>query len=122
MLCGGTITARHEPPGSSPILEVTLSRPLPKGEVGSLEYQANYSPGAPWRPSTGRWPARASNVDIVVQFNRQRLPRGVWWTVWDDCRDGTILNEHPVSLDQDGRAHRYLTCLENAAAGFWWEW
>jgi len=123
MLRGGTITARHEPPGSSPILEMTLSTPLSMGQVGSLEYQANFAPGATvvteYRQVAH---ARAENVDIVVQFHRARLPRGVWWAVWDDYRGGSVLAEQVVSLDSDGCVHRYLPYLENAAAGFRWEW
>jgi hypothetical protein len=42
--------------------------------------------------------------------------------VWDDYRGGTVLAEQTVSLDSDGCAHRYLPHLENAAAGFRWEW
>jgi hypothetical protein len=123
MLCGGTITARHEPPGSSPILEITLSRPLPMGQVGSLEYQANFGPDASvvteYRQVAH---ARADNVDIVVQFDHKRMPRQVWWAIWDDYRDGTVLAEQPVTLDPDRRVHRYLPYLENAAVGFRWEW
>jgi hypothetical protein len=123
VLCGGTVTARHEPPGSSPILEITLSRPLPAGQVASLEYQASFGPSASvvteYRQVAH---ARANNVDIVVQFSHERLPRQVWWAIWDDHHGGTILAEHPVPLDPGGRVHRYLPYLENAAVGFRWEW
>jgi hypothetical protein len=123
MLRGGTITARHKPPGSSPILEITLSTPLSVGQVGSLEYQANFPPGSgavtEYRQVAH---ARANNVDIVVQFHRARLPTRVWWAVWDDYRGGRILAEEPVDLDSDGCVHRYLPYLENAAVGFRWEW
>lgn len=123
MLRGGTITARHEPNGSSPILEITLSTPLAVGQVGSFEYQANFAAGSgvvtEYRQVAH---ARADNVDIVIQFHRSRLPRSIWWAVWDDYRGGTVLNEQKANLDSDGCAHRYLPYLENAAAGFRWEW
>jgi hypothetical protein len=123
MLRGGTITARHEPHGSSPILEMTLSTPLAVGQVGSLEYRANFAPSSgvvtEYRQVAH---ARADNVDIVIQFHRSRLPRTIWWAVWDDYRGGTVLNEQTANLDSDGCAHRYLPYLENAAAGFRWEW
>jgi hypothetical protein len=123
MLSGGTITATRKFPGSSPILEMTLSSPLPVGQVGSLEYQADFAPGSSVMTEYRQVAhARADNVDIVVQFHDKRLPHRVWWTVWDDYRDGTVLAEQPVTLDPDGRAHRYLPYLENAAAGFRWEW
>jgi hypothetical protein len=123
MLRGGTITGRREPQGSAPILEITLSSPLPVGQVGSLEYQANFAPGSTvvteYRQVAH---ARAENVDIVVQFHLAHLPRYVWWAVWDDYRGGTVLDEQAVSLDSDGCVHRYLPYLENAAVGFRWEW
>jgi hypothetical protein len=93
------------------------------GQVGSLEYQANFAPGSSVMTEYRQVAhARTDNVDIVVQFHHKRLPHRVWWTVWDDYRDGTVLAEQPVTLDPDGRAHRYLPYLENAAAGFRWEW
>jgi hypothetical protein len=123
ILSGGRITRQHEPAGGSPILEITLNSPLSVGEVGSLEYQARFGPeSSPATEYRQVAHARASNVDIVVQFHRKRLPRSIWWTIWDDYRDGTILAEHPAHLDSAGRAHRFLPYLENAAAGFRWEW
>jgi len=123
MLRGGTIAAKHEPPDSSPVLEMMLSRPLLVGQVGSLEYQAIFGPAASLVTEYRQVAhARADNVDIVVQFNHKRLPRQVWWAVWDGYRDGAILAEQPVMLDSDGCAHRYLPFLENAAVGFRWTW
>lgn len=123
MLRGGRITARHNPPGSTPILEITLSTPLQPGQIASLEYQAAFGPrsgtAAEYRQVAH---ARADNVDIVVQFHDTRNPRKIWWAIWDDYRDGSILEQEAVSLDSDSCAHRYLTYLENAAAGFRWEW
>ena len=66
-------------------------------------------------------PARTM-FNLVVQFHDTRHPRKVWWVIWDDYRDGSILEQEAVSLDSDSCAHRYLTYLENAAAGFRWEW
>jgi hypothetical protein len=123
MLSGGRITATLNLPGSSPILEMTLSSPLPVGQVGSLEYQADFAPGSGVMTEYRQVAhARADNVNIVVQFHHNRLPRRVWWTVWDDSQDGTAIAEQPVTLDPDGRAHRYVPYVENAAVGFRWEW
>jgi hypothetical protein len=123
VLRGGRITARHEPPGSSPILEITLTSPLQPGQVTSLEYRAEFGPGSgiavEYRQVAH---ARADNVDIVVQFDSTHFPRNVWWTVWDDYRGGCILDQEAVSLDADACAHRYVPYLENAAAGFRWDW
>ncbi len=123
MLRGGRITARHDLPGSTPILEITLSTPLLAGQITSLEYQAAFGARSgtvtEYRQVAH---ARADNVNLVVQFHDTRHPRKVWWVIWDDYRDGSILEQEAVSLDSDSCAHRYLTYLENAAAGFRWEW
>jgi hypothetical protein len=123
MLDGGSITAQHEPAGSSPILEMTLTSPLPVREVRSLKYQANFGPDASVETEYRQVAhARTSNLDIVVEFHHKRLPRRVWWAVWDDYRDGPPLAEQPVNLDPEGCVSRRLPYLENAAAGFRWEW
>jgi hypothetical protein len=66
--------------------------------------------------------ARADNVDIVVQFDPASHPRRIWWAVWDNYRGGTLLEQQLASLGSDGCAHRFLPSLEDAAAGFRWEW
>lgn len=75
VLHGGRVTARHEPSGSSPILEITLSTPLRRGQVAALEYQVGFNPDADIECEYRRVAhARADNVDIVVQFHRSQLP------------------------------------------------
>jgi hypothetical protein len=123
MLRGGKITGRRESAGSSPILEMALSTPLSVGDVAVLEYEAIFEPDAGVVTEYRRVAhARASNLDIVVQFAAERLPRRVWWAIWDNHRGGTMLDQQPVRIDSEGCVHRYLAYLENAAAGFHWEW
>jgi hypothetical protein len=123
VLHGGHVTARLEPPGSSPILEITLSTQLQRGQIASLEYQVEFRPDADIASEYRRVAhARADNVDIVVQFHRSQLPDRLWWTIWDDHKDGNVLGQEEVSLDPDGCVHRFVAYLENAAAGFCWEW
>lgn len=123
MLRGGEITSRREFAGSSPVLEMTLSAPLTVGQVGSLEYRANFGPGSSVATEYRQVShGRTSNVDIVVQFHPGCLPRCVWWAVWDNYREGEILEEQPCLPDIEGCVHRHLPYLENAAAGFRWEW
>lgn len=123
VLRGGTVTATHHRAGSAPVLEITLTTPLRRGQVTSLEYMADFGPRSgiaiDYRQVAH---ARAENVDIVVQFHQAARPRKLWWSVWDDYRQGRILDQETVSLDDDGCAHRYLPYLENAAAGFRWAW
>jgi hypothetical protein len=79
VLRGGRITASRDIPGSSPVLEITLTTPLQPGQVTSLEYQAELGPGSgiavEYRQVAH---ARADNVDVVVQFDSTLLPRTVW--------------------------------------------
>jgi hypothetical protein len=123
VLRGGHITARHEQPGSAPILEITLSTKLQRGQIASLEYQVRFRPDADIACEYRRVAhARADNVDIVVQFDNQHLPTRAWWTVWDDYKDGNVLGQEEVSPDSDGCIHQFIPYLENAAAGFCWKW
>jgi len=123
VLHGGRVTARHEPAGSSPILEITLSSPLRRGQITSLEYRVDFRDDADIACEYRRVAhARADNVNIVIQFHPQQLPRRLWWSVWDDHRGGNVLARQEVFLDQDGCVHQFVPYLENAAAGFAWKW
>jgi hypothetical protein len=123
VLHGGHVTARHEPAGSSPILEITLSTRLRRGQIASLEYQVEFSRDADIASEYRRVAhARADNVDIVIQFHPGQLPRRLWWTVWDDHKDGNVLRQEEAHLDPDGCVHRFVPYLENAVAGFNWTW
>ncbi|MBO2459705.1 hypothetical protein [Actinomadura violacea] len=120
---GGHITARHDFADSSPVVEITLSTPLCRGQVASLEYdvefEAQAGPALEYRRVAH---ARCENVDIVVEFSPEHRPGRVWWTVWDDFRGGTVLHQEPAVLDAEGCAHRFVPFLENAAVGFRWAW
>jgi hypothetical protein len=123
VLHGGRVTARHEPAGSSPILEITLSTRLRRGQIASLEYQVEFSRDADVASEYRRVAhARADNVDIVIQFHPGQLPRRLWWTVWDDHKDGNVLRREEAHLDPDGCVHQFVPYLENAVAGFNWTW
>ncbi len=123
VLHGGRVTARHEPIGSSPILEITLTTRLRRGQIASLEYQVEFSRDADIANEYRRVAhARADNVDIVIQFHPDELPRRLWWSVWDGHKDGNVLSREEAHLDPDGCVHRFVPYLENAVAGFNWAW
>jgi hypothetical protein len=120
---GGYLARRLEFAGGSPVLEIALSTPLSLGQVASLEYDVEFFADLGVTTEYRRVAhARADNVDIVVQFDWERMPRQVWWTVWDDFHGGQILSQEPVIPDREGCVHRFLPYLENAAAGFRWSW
>jgi hypothetical protein len=123
VLHGGRASTLHEPAGSSPILDITLSTRLRRGQIASFEYQVEFSPNADIACEYRRVAhARADNIDVVIQFHPRRLPDRLWWTVWDDYQNGNVLQQEEVTLDPDGCVHRFIPYLENAAAGFCWKW
>ncbi|MFI6904490.1 hypothetical protein ACIBKY_24740 [Nonomuraea sp. NPDC050394] len=118
MVHGGRVSAR-----SQSVVEIVLPMSLRQGESTSFEYRRDFrrvgGPDTEYRRVVN---ARAQNIDIVVQFHPKRLPSRLWWSAWDHYRDGDVLEEELVTLDAECRAHRFLPYMENAAAGFRWEW
>jgi hypothetical protein len=47
----------------------------------------------------------------------------VWWAEWKDYRDPNDLIAHrePVRLDGENAVYHYVEVMENAVAGFIWE-
>lgn len=64
---------------------------------------------------------RAENFDIRVEFHPRRLPRQIWWAVWDGV-DGDVIDAEGVALDSQHSVHRYMRSLERTVAGFPWDW
>ncbi|MFV2178321.1 hypothetical protein ACFHW2_40895 [Actinomadura sp. LOL_016] len=120
---GGFVAARHEFVNSASVIEISLNAPLRRGQVTSLEYELEFEPGANASQEYRRVAhARCENVDIVVQFDPVRVPRAVWWTIWNDYRKGEVLFREPAALDREQCVHRFLPYLENSAVGFCWAW
>ncbi|GAA0971913.1 hypothetical protein GCM10009555_024080 [Acrocarpospora macrocephala] len=116
---GGRVVTPYRPP----VIEIALARSLREGETTSLEYRRDFEQiggvDTEYRRVAN---GRAQNLGIVVQFHPHRLPSKVWWATWDAHRGGNVVEEQPVSLDADHRAHRFLPYMKNAAAGFHWVW
>jgi hypothetical protein len=123
VLHGGRVRVKHEPDGSSPIVEIKLNTPLRMGEIASLEYEVEFFSDAEVAREYRRVAhAQTDNIDIVVQFDLRRIPGQVWWAVWDDYKDGNILEQEEVLVDSDACVHRFIPFLRDAAAGFYWKW
>jgi hypothetical protein len=123
MVHGGRIPTSLDATASTSVMEITLPASLHVGESTSFEYRQDFHHAGVLDTEYRRVAhARTHNVDIIVQFHPQRLPRQVWWAAWDDYRDGTVLHQEPVTLDAEHRAHRFVPYMENAAAGFRWVW
>ncbi len=105
---------------------IMLASPLDAGETATLEYWTTYQyPGDPNDPHEREYRRafmrRMENFDMRVEFHPDRLPAGIWWATWDGV-DGAVLEQEPVSLDNQHSVHRYLRFIEKTVAGFYWSW
>jgi hypothetical protein len=105
---------------------IYLANVLNAGETTTLEYWVTYEyPGNPLDPHEREYRRavmrRLENFDMRVEFHPDRLPSGVWWATWEGV-DGPIIEEEPVTLDQQNSVHRYLRFIEKTVAGFHWTW
>lgn len=105
------------------VTQLLLADVLDIGDTLTLEYWTTFSYPAGYQEHEYRRGVlrRAENVDIRVEFDPDALPSAVWWAVWDGIA-GPILEEHPVALDSQHSAHRYLRLAEKTVVGFHWDW
>ena len=103
-------------------VDIELPKALSKGDTASLRYRLNFFYQQPPEPVLRRG-ARSipvKNLQLRVQFHRQRLPRTVWWTAWHDLASEPAEREM-VALDKELSVHQALSQLQNAIVGFVWE-
>ena len=106
--------------------DILLAKELSLGETLTLEYWNSFhyldermdARKCEYRRAAMR---RAENFDIRVEFHPERLPRQVWWAVWDGV-DGDVIDEEAVGLDSQHSVHRYMRSLERTVVGFHWDW
>lgn len=102
--------------------DITLTRPLRRGETTSLVYETRFAYPEPPAPEFRRAGVnRIENVDLLVQFDPARLPHAVFFASWP-ALDGSPENQTEMRLEPDGSVHVFLAGLEHAIAGFHWEW
>ncbi|WP_433225983.1 hypothetical protein [Actinomadura formosensis] len=120
---GGSPSPQREFSGSTPVVQIFLASPLRSGQVASLEYEVRFDRAMNQTYEYRRVAhARTDNVDISLEFPRKCPPVRVWWALWDDHRGGAVLHQEPASVDESGTVHRFVPYIENAAAGFRWQW
>ena len=86
------------------ITDILLAKNLSLGETLTLEYWNSFhyrddridAGKREYRRASMR---RAENFDIRVEFHPGRLPRGIWWAVWDGV-DGDVITEEPAGARQ----------------------
>ena len=124
--CRGVSGYPHELAEGIYATDILLAKKLSLGETLTLEYWNTYQyldnrmdeSRRQYRRAVMK---RAENVDIRVAFHPERLPRGVWWAVWDGM-EGDVISEEPAGLDSQHSVHRYMRSLERTVAGFYWAW
>jgi hypothetical protein len=120
---GGRMGRRMPFGGGLSALEILLTRPIWAGETTSLRYATRFTDHTSQCLEYRRFAhGRTENIDIVVTFDRTRLPSRVWRTIWDDYQGGQVLSEERVALDEENSVHWFVGSLEQAVIGFRWQW
>ncbi|MFZ5872172.1 MAG: hypothetical protein ACOYXW_16790 [Actinomycetota bacterium] len=102
-------------------VDIELTRPLRPGQTTALEYVTSFAYRSPPPPEFRRAAyRRVDNVEIVVRFHPDRLPRRLEWCEWRRHDEPEAYAAEPVELEPDCTAHRYLARLENAVVGYRW--
>ena len=106
--------------------DILLAKTLALGETLTLEYWTTYhcldAKPDEWQSQYRRAVMRrVESFDIRVEFHADRLPRTVWWGVWDGL-DGDVISKEPMSLDSQHSTHRFMRFLEKTVVGFFWDW
>jgi hypothetical protein len=118
---GGTLGHQHEYGDGLRAAEIVFDRPLRKSQGICLEYETHFEGTSDLITEVRRAAyARATNVDIAVEFHSRR-PTHAWWCAWDDHLEGTPVQETPVTIRQS-TVHHYFAYIENTVIGFRWEW
>lgn len=124
--CKGVPGYLHQRSENVYATDILLIKELALGETLTLEYWYTYhyrddridANKTRFRRAVMR---RVENYDIRVEFHHDRLPREVWWAVWDGM-EGDIISQERVTLDPQHAVQRYMTFIERTVVGFCWSW
>jgi hypothetical protein len=103
-------------------LDILLDAPLELGAETSLTYVTLFH-YAQMPPREMRRVARGAmhNVSMRVEFHPERIPRRVWWAVWDGI-DGGIVERDEFELRASRYVFKRLDAVEQSVVGFTWDW
>jgi hypothetical protein len=122
VLQGGSAGPLYEVNQDVSAVDIVLAQPLDKGDIANLEYRTTFSYTEPPPPELRRAARyRVENLLIRVQFDPGKLPKSVWWAIWDG-REGPVIEQEPVELNNELAVMRFLHVIECAVVGFHWEW
>jgi len=122
VLHGGLPGMRHVYGGGLIGREIILTPPLLKSQTTALEYRTHFAAATAFTNEVRRAAfARTEHVDLAVNFPADRVPRQVWWCVWDDHLGGAAIHQDPMT-PQNGTVRHYVPFIEETSVGFAWEW
>jgi hypothetical protein len=103
-------------------VDILLDEPLALGEETSLSYVTLFHYGEVPAPEMRRVCRRTMhNVCMRVEFHPDRIPRHVWWAVWDGV-DGKIIERDECGLRASRYVFKRLDAIGQSVVGFTWEW
>lgn len=102
---------------------IRFDQPLDKGDRTMVRYGFEFNYKSPPAPIFSRAARHAlQNLFIKVQFHPAAVPSAVSWKVWADFDHTKVLHEKVVPPDDTLQVRHHLNLLEDAVAGFQWEW
>jgi hypothetical protein len=92
------------------------------GEDAPLRYLTQFHYDEPPKREFRRT-ARSTikDVGIRVEFHPAKLPRRIWWAVWEGV-DGEIVERESARLRAGRYVYRHLGSIQNTVVGYTWEW
>jgi hypothetical protein len=103
-------------------LDILLDEPLALGDETSLTYLTLFHYAEP-PPAEMRRASRQimRNVSMRVEFHPDKIPRRVWWAVWDGMH-GEIIEREECALRASRYVFKRVESIEQAVVGFTWQW
>ena len=103
-------------------VDILLDEPLALGDETSLTYVTLFHYDETPPPEMRRASRRAMhNISVRVEFHPDKVPRRVWWAVWDGM-DGDIIERDEFELRAARYVFKRLDYIEQSVVGFTWKW
>jgi hypothetical protein len=101
-------------------VDMLLAKTLVSGETATVEHETSFQYATePEREFRRIIVFAVENLDIRVEFHPDKLPRELYWSVWDSM-DGPITESERVTLDSQFSAQRFVRYAGRTVVGFRW--